>query len=64
VKPLRIRGKGGALSIAIGNWTMNVLVSQISPQAMQAITWKYYIVYAVFSESTPLPRVSLYHSHC
>jgi len=59
VKPLRIRGKGGALAVAVGNWTMNVLVSQISPQAMEAITWKYYIVYATFSESCSLPFPSL-----
>ncbi|KAI5848955.1 general substrate transporter [Tricharina praecox] len=57
VIPLRIRGKGGALAVAVGNWTMNVLVSQISPQAMEAITWKYYIVYAVFMLIVTLPTV-------
>ena len=37
---------------------MNVIVSQISPQAMESINWKYYIVFAGFSTylSCPSPR--------
>ncbi|KAA8900311.1 general substrate transporter [Sphaerosporella brunnea] len=59
VIPLRIRGKGGAIAVAIGNWTMNVLVSQISPQALDAITWRYYVVYAVFMLVVTFPAVWL-----
>jgi MFS family permease len=60
VIPLRVRGKGGAVAVAMGNWMMNVLVSQISPQAMEAITWKYYIVYATFMLAVTLPSVWLF----
>src|SRR5690606_38212537 len=48
--PLRIRGKGTAVAVAVGNWAANVLVSQISPLALDAISWRYYIVYSVFSK--------------
>ncbi|KAI5817310.1 general substrate transporter [Pyronema omphalodes] len=60
VIPLRVRGKGSAVAAAVGNWTMNVIVSQISPAAMNSIGWKYYIVYAVFMGVVTLPCVWLW----
>lgn len=56
--PLRVRGKGSAVAAGVGNWMMNVLISQLSPQAIEKITWRYYIVFAVFSE---FPLYSLSH---
>lgn len=55
--PLRTRGKATALGAALGNWAMNVVVSQISPLALQAITWKYYIVYVVLMLGMTAPVV-------
>lgn len=57
VLPLRIRGKGAAVGVAAGNWLLNVVVSQLSPLAMDAMSWRYYIVYVVLMLGVTLPTM-------
>ena len=57
VLPLRIRGKGAAVGVAFGNWLVNVVVSQVSPVAMNAMSWRYYIVYIVLMLGVTLPTM-------
>jgi MFS family permease len=53
VMPMQIRGKGNAFATGIGNWLVNVIFSQASPQGLAKLGWKYYFVFAVFSTSPP-----------
>lgn len=43
----RIRARGAALSTA-ANWIFNFTIGMYSPSSFQNITWKTYIIYAVF----------------
>jgi MFS family permease len=46
--PLRLRGKAAALSTA-SNWAVNFALSYFVPSAFVNITWKTYIIFAVFA---------------
>lgn len=46
--PLRLRGKAAALSTA-SNWAFNFALSYFIPPAFVNITWKTYIIFAVFA---------------
>lgn len=46
--PLRLRGKAAALSTA-SNWAFNFALSYFIPSAFVNITWKTYIIFAVFA---------------
>jgi hypothetical protein len=48
---MQIRGNGNAFAAGIGNWLVNVLFSQVSPQALAKLKWKYYFVFVAFSKS-------------
>lgn len=45
--PLRLRGKAAALSTA-SNWAVNFALSYFVPVAFVNITWKTYLIFAVF----------------
>lgn len=45
--PLRLRGKAVALCTA-ANWTFNFALAYFVPPAMANITWRTYVVFAVF----------------
>ncbi|KAK3299707.1 general substrate transporter [Chaetomium fimeti] len=45
--PLRLRGKAVALATA-ANWTFNFALAYFVPPAFEHITWKTYIIFAVF----------------
>ncbi|RPA77855.1 general substrate transporter [Ascobolus immersus RN42] len=57
VMPLRIRGKGGAIAAGVGNWAVNCLISQVTPLAMEKLSWKYYFFYSAFMLCVTLPTV-------
>jgi MFS family permease len=57
VMPMQIRGKGNAFATGIGNWLVNVIFSQVSPQGLAKLGWKYYFVFAVFNIVVTLPTV-------
>ncbi|KAL0640086.1 hypothetical protein Q9L58_000914 [Maublancomyces gigas] len=57
VMPMQIRGNGNAFATGIGNWLVNVLFSQVSPQALAKLTWKYYFVFVAFNLVVTLPTV-------
>lgn len=45
--PLRLRGKAVALATA-ANWTFNFALAYFVPPAFENITWKTYVIFAVF----------------
>lgn len=51
IMPMQIRGKGNAFATGIGNWAVSTLWSQVSPIALGEIGWKFYFVFAGWSES-------------
>ena len=46
--PLRLRGKGVALSTS-GNWAFNTALGLFTPIAFEHIKWKTYIIFGVFN---------------
>lgn len=50
VMPMQIRGKGNAFATGVGNWAVATLWSQVSPIAIGAISWRFFFVFAAFSE--------------
>lgn len=46
--PLRLRGKGVALSTS-GNWAFNTALGLFTPVAFEHIKWKTYIIFGVFN---------------
>ncbi|GAA88941.1 MFS sugar transporter [Aspergillus luchuensis] len=50
VMPMQIRGRGNAFATAIGNWAVSTLWNQVSPIALDKIQWKFYFVFAAWSE--------------
>ncbi|KAI1121916.1 high-affinity glucose transporter [Nemania abortiva] len=48
--PLRVRGKAVALSTS-GNWAFNFALAFFTPVAFATITWKTYVLFAVFCAS-------------
>lgn len=54
---MQIRARGNAFATGIGNWLINVIFSQVSPQGLGKLGWKYYFVFVAFSTSSyfPLP---------
>jgi hypothetical protein len=54
---MQIRGKGNAFATGVGNWLVNVIFSQASPQGLAKLGWKYYFVFAVFNIVITFPTV-------
>lgn len=50
VMPMQIRGRGNAFATAIGNWAVSTLWNQVSPIVLDKIQWKFYFVFAAWSE--------------
>ena len=50
IMPMQIRGKGNAFATGVGNWAVSTVWSQVSPIALGKITWKYNLVWILFSE--------------
>ncbi|RWA11605.1 hypothetical protein EKO27_g3521 [Xylaria grammica] len=48
--PLRVRGKAVALATS-GNWALNFALAYFTPVAFASITWKTYVLFAVFCAS-------------
>jgi hypothetical protein len=53
VMPMQIRGKGNAFATGVGNWAVATLWSQVSPIAIGSISWRFFFVFAAFSEHSP-----------
>ena len=49
-QPMQIRARGNAFATGIGNWLINVIFSQASPQGLGNLGWKYYFVFVAFSK--------------
>lgn len=50
IMPMQIRGKGNAFATGIGNWCVSTLWSQVSPIALGQLGWKFYFIFAAWSE--------------
>ncbi|TGJ77104.1 hypothetical protein E0Z10_g10777 [Xylaria hypoxylon] len=48
--PLRVRGKAVALATS-GNWALNFALAYFTPVAFASITWRTYVLFAVFCAS-------------
>lgn len=57
VMPMQIRAHGNAFATAFGNWGMNVIFSQVSPQGLEDLGWKYYFVFVAFNVCVTAPTV-------
>lgn len=60
VMPMQIRARGNAFATGIGNWLMNVIFSQASPQGLGELGWKYYFVFVAFNIVVTLPCIIMY----
>ena len=43
---MQIRARGNAFATGIGNWLVATFWAQVSPQALKALTWKFYFLFA------------------
>ncbi|KAI5294141.1 hypothetical protein KEM52_004627 [Ascosphaera acerosa] len=55
VMPSQIRGTGAAFATGIGNWSVGVMWSQVSPKGLGKLGWKYYFVFVAFNLCVTLP---------
>lgn len=55
IMPMQIRGKGNAFATGIGNWCVSTLWSQVSPIALGDLGWKFYFIFAAWSEFLSVP---------
>lgn len=46
VMPMQIRARGNAFATGIGNWLVATFWAQVSPQALSALGWKFYFLFA------------------
>ena len=53
IMPMQIRGRGNAFAAGVGNWTVATLWAQVSPIALDAITWRFYFLFAAWSKLDP-----------
>ncbi|KAK4993609.1 hypothetical protein LTR50_000219 [Elasticomyces elasticus] len=57
IMPMQIRGRGNAFATGVGNWLVSTLFSQVSPIALDRLSWKYYFVFAAFNVVVTIPTV-------
>lgn len=55
IMPYQIRGKGCAFATGIGNWTVSTFWNQVSPLALEKLTWKFYFLFVAFNIAVTLP---------
>ncbi|KAI8871288.1 general substrate transporter, partial [Ramicandelaber brevisporus] len=48
IYPLRVRSKATSFTTA-SNWLFNFVIAQVAPIVMQAITWKFYLIFMAFN---------------
>lgn len=46
VMPMQIRARGNAFATGIGNWLVATFWAQLSPLALDQLTWKFYFLFA------------------
>ncbi|KAK6606494.1 hypothetical protein H4I96_04956 [Botrytis cinerea] len=57
VMPMQIRARGNAFATGIGNWLVATFWAQVSPQALKALTWKFYFLFAAWNVVVTIPIV-------
>ncbi|KAJ5643829.1 uncharacterized protein N7484_006336 [Penicillium longicatenatum] len=53
----RIRSKGNAFAVGIGNWATNTLWNQVSPIALGQIQWRLYFVFVAWNLCVSFPII-------
>lgn len=46
VMPMQIRARGNAFATGIGNWLVATFWAQVTPTALEALSWKFYFLFA------------------
>ncbi|KAH7128541.1 general substrate transporter, partial [Dendryphion nanum] len=57
IMPLSIRGRGSAFATGIGNWTVGVIWSQVSPIGLGSAKWRFYFIFVAFNLVVTLPTI-------
>jgi hypothetical protein len=57
IMPLSIRGRGSAFATGVGNWLVGTIWSQVSPIALDRITYKFYFIFVAFNLCVTLPTI-------
>jgi MFS family permease len=57
IMPLSIRGRGSAFATGVGNWLVGTIWSQVSPIALDKMTYKFYFIFVAFNLCITLPTI-------
>ena len=57
VMPMQIRARGNAFATGIGNWLVSTFWSQVSPVALEELSWKFYFLFVAFDICVTIPVV-------
>ncbi|KAK4184889.1 high-affinity glucose transporter [Podospora australis] len=57
VMPMQIRARGNAFATGIGNWLVATFWSQLSPMALDKLSWKFYFLFVAWDVVITLPIV-------
>lgn len=57
VMPMQIRARGNAFATGIGNWLVATFWAQVSPYALNKLTWKFYFLFVAWDLVVTIPIV-------
>ena len=60
VLPYQVRSKGAAFATGIGNWLVATFWAQVSPTALEKLTWKFYFLFVAWDLVITLPCLFLF----
>ena len=57
VMPMQIRARGNAFATGVGNWLVGTVVSQVAPQALGKLGYKFYFIFVAFNLLVSFPVI-------
>lgn len=54
---MQIRARGNAFATGIGNWLVSTFWAQVSPYALDKLTWKFYFLFVAWDLVVTIPVV-------
>ncbi|KAI5295561.1 hypothetical protein KEM52_000997 [Ascosphaera acerosa] len=60
VLPTQIRGPGVAVCTGLGNWAVATMWAQVTPRALGALVWKYWLIFVAINAGVTLPCIYLF----
>src|ERR1700753_2535860 len=57
IMPFQIRGRGSAFATGIGNWLVATFWAQLTPIALNHLTWKFYFLFVAFNLVVTFPTI-------